>query len=260
MVDYYQKQNSKGTRNYYFALDKDRVVGALNTQDFAAEEIPYFDTESKSGYSHEYLKYLHTSHPSDEIREAAGAMHFAERAPALKYHDNETLAKYKETIDNKVDRETLWVERPERKHIDYAMSDPSYKPHMATLFGIALSKGPSTIEASGSLSSQSSRLAKHAKDIGFNVIGAPENESMETTNNIDTETAYDELSDITADFSPHNATKLTPKEVSSGKQFLKNTIREGKKKKQKQETPKAMTRSERHAQGIYVLPGFEEPE
>jgi len=265
MVDYYENRNKRGDRSSFYAVDKGNVVGTLTTRDFKQSSIPYFDTESRSGYNSDYLYHLVQHHPDNDVSTAAHALYNDDsfgRFPTTHYgyHSDSKLKQYKDVIDNKVDRNTLWVDRPERKHIEYAMSYPDYKPHMATLFGIALSTGPKRIEAAGSLSSQSSRLARHAKDVGFNIHGSPENKNMVKTNNIDSEYAYDELSEINADFVYKDSKKLTPSQVSRGKQFLKDTIREGKAKKTKESAPKQMTRDERHAQGVYPLPGFDDPE
>lgn len=259
MVDYYEKRNKRGDRSFFYALDKNKIVGTLTTRDYQHSSIPYFDNESKSGYNKDYLYYLTQHHADGGVRDAAHAL-YNNDAFGSNYHSDSALKDFKNVIDNKVDRNTLWVDRPERKHVEYAMSYPAYKPHMATLFGIALSTGPKRIEAAGSLSSQSSRLARHAKDVGFNIHGSPENENMRKTNNIDTEYAYDELSEINADVVLDDSQKLTPSQVSRGKQFLKNTIKENKAKKTKESAPKKMTRDERHAQGVYPLPGFDDPE
>lgn len=121
------------------------------------------------------------------------------------------------------DTDTLFHEV--KPQITNAAAHPEMAPHMALLMSMAHQQH-GVMEVDSSLSRNSSRVARHARDMGL-VVAPKENPDLRVTNDEDFSPTYKaKLKRVTK-----HTTELNTTEVMSARQHLRNILAAGKERK-----------------------------
>lgn len=261
-VNYHTPSPPGADYQHYFVTDPDKddsVVVSISGR-YSPEKIThYFDESELHGYNRKYLTSL--IFDSDEVtsRAADRLVYGGHKDDPTKDDPNNVYDMSWDEAKSIVDehpRETLWHVSPEKLSINDAFSSRGYGPQVMTTLGIMHSRHPgAVIEADSILSQHSSKLARHAKAMGFPVVGHQTNPEMEVI-------SYSDFSDTTAKRTSaqkeeDKKLRVSDEDVQRGQAVLKSYLskqfdaRKESERKRQQDTPEW-----RHSQGIYMLPGF----
>jgi hypothetical protein len=120
----------------------------------------------------------------------------------------------------------LFREFPAEVHIKLAFADPAVRHAMPTVMSrLHLDHPGAKLVADSDLSKHSSRLAKHAQDLGFPVTAHPTNPTFEIKNDAD----FEERHSMTLPEEDSWREKIIPAhEVAEARQFIRDKIRKPK--------------------------------